>query len=82
EILILSTDRLDHTCEIAEGIRQEVEEHVFRCRGKELHCTLTLGVAGHRSGNGVEDTIKHADSRLYYGKHNGKNRVVTPYNSQ
>lgn len=82
EILILSNDRLDHTCEMAEKIRHEVEGHVFRCRGKELHCTLTLGVAGHRVGNAVEDTIKHADSRLYYGKQNGKNRVVTPYNSQ
>lgn len=82
EILIMSTDRLDHTCETAESIRHEVEEHVFHCRGKELHCTLTLGVAGHRVGNVVEDTIKHADSRLYYGKQNGKNRVVTPYNSQ
>ncbi len=82
EILILSNDRLDHTCEIAEHIRHDVEEHIFRCRGKELHCTLTLGVAGHRVGNAVEDTIKHADSRLYYGKQNGKNRVVTPYNSQ
>lgn len=82
EILILSNDRLDHTCETAECIRHDVEEHIFCCRGKELHCTLTLGVAGHRVGNAVEDTIKHADSRLYYGKQNGKNRVVTPYNSQ
>lgn len=82
EILILSNDRLDHTCETAENIRHDVEQHIFSCRGKELHCTLTLGVAGHRVGNSVEDTIKHADSRLYYGKQNGKNRVVTPYNSQ
>lgn len=82
EILILSNDRLDHTCETAECIRHDVEEHIFCCRGKALHCTLTLGVAGHRVGNAVEDTIKHADSRLYYGKQNGKNRVVTPYNSQ
>ncbi|MDE7415833.1 MAG: GGDEF domain-containing protein [Lachnospiraceae bacterium] len=82
EILILSNDRLDHTCKIAENIRHDVEQHVFCCCGKELHCTLTLGVAGHRAGNTVEDTIKHADSRLYYGKQNGKNRVVTPYNSQ
>lgn len=82
EILILSNDRLDHICETAENIRCDVEQHVFRCRGKELHCTLTLGVAGHRVGSVVEDTIKHADSRLYYGKQNGRNRVVTPYNSQ
>ena len=82
EILILSNDRLDHTCETAERIRHDVEEHRFCCRGQELHCTLTLGVAGHRVGSVVEDTIKHADSRLYYGKQNGKNRVVTPYNAQ
>lgn len=82
EILILSTDSLDHTCEAAERIRHDVEEHVFQCRGKELHCTLTLGVAGHRAGTIIEDTIKHADNRLYHGKQNGKNLVVTPYNSQ
>lgn len=82
EILVLSNDRLDYACETAENIRHDVEEHIFCCRGKELRCTLTLGVAGHRVGNAVEDTIKHADSRLYYGKQNGRNRVVTPYNSQ
>lgn len=82
EILILSKDRLDHTCTTAENIRHDVEEHVFCCRGKELHCTLTLGVARHSVGAVIEDTIKHADSRLYYGKQNGKNRVVTPFNSQ
>lgn len=82
EILIMTKVPLDHTCKIAENIRAEVETHSFRLHETAIHCSLTLGVATHRLGNGVEDTITHADKRLYYGKKNGKNRVVSPYDAQ
>lgn len=81
EILILSNTPLDVTCQIAENIRSEVESHVFNCHNQSIHCSLTLGVAAHRQGNTVEDTITHADRRLYYGKQNGKNRVVSPFDT-
>lgn len=81
EILILSNDRIDHTCDIAENIRRNVENNIFHFQDKFIHCSLTLGVASHRMGNTVEDTIMHADSRLYYGKQHGKNRVVSPYDT-
>ncbi|MCM1155695.1 MAG: GGDEF domain-containing protein [Roseburia sp.] len=81
EILILSNDRLDHTCDIAESIRRNVEHHLFCFQDKFIHCSLTLGIAAHRIGNTVEDTITHADSRLYYGKQHGKNRVVSSYDT-
>lgn len=81
ELLILCNDKLDTACRIAENIRRNVEEHIFHCRGKSIHCSLTLGVAAHKKGSSIEDTITHADSRLYYGKQNGKNRVVSPYDT-
>lgn len=81
EILILCSVKLNKTCEIAESIRCHVENHAFSLHGKSIHCSLTLGVATHRPGNTVEDTITHADRRLYYGKHNGKNRVVSPFDA-
>ncbi|MDE6748414.1 MAG: GGDEF domain-containing protein [Lachnospiraceae bacterium] len=81
EILILSTENLDTTCKIAENIRRNVESHNFLYNGKIIHCTLTIGVASHKQGNTIADTIMHADNRLYYGKKNGKNRVVTPYDA-
>ena len=42
---------------------------------------MTLGIATHRENHKVEETIKHADERLYYGKQNGKNRVVSVYDT-
>lgn len=81
EILILCNVKLHKTCEIAENIRSQVENHVFSLHETSIHCTLTLGVAAHRPGNTVEDTITHADRRLYHGKHNGKNRVVSPFDT-
>lgn len=81
EILILCNESLDLTCKIAENIRKDVESHNFDYDGKIIHCTLTIGVAAHKKGNTIADTIMHADNRLYYGKKNGKNRVVTPYDT-
>ncbi|MCH5250078.1 MAG: GGDEF domain-containing protein [Lachnospiraceae bacterium] len=81
EILILSNDSMDNTCQIAENIRKTVENHVFSLRDTSIHCTLTLGVATHKKGAPIDETITHADGRLYYGKQNGKNRVVTPYDT-
>ena len=79
EILILINGNLDIACQIAENIRKSVESHTFSLHETSIHCTLTLGVASHRNGTTTDETITHADSRLYYGKQNGKNRVVTPF---
>lgn len=81
EILILSNNNMDHTCQIAENIRKAVEDHIFNLHDKSIHCTLTLGVALHKKGATIDETITHADTRLYYGKQNGKNRVVSPYDT-
>ena len=81
EILIMTKVPLDYTCKIAESIRSSVEEHLFVWNETTIHCSLTLGVAVHRIGNVVEDTITHADRRLYYGKKNGKNRVISPFDA-
>lgn len=81
EILILSHENLDLTCKIAENIRKDIENYDFAYDGKIIHCTITIGVAAHKQGNTISDTIMHADNRLYHGKKNGKNRVITPYDT-
>ncbi|MCM1173925.1 MAG: GGDEF domain-containing protein [Blautia sp.] len=81
EILIMAKVPLDQTCQIAENIRSNVEEHLFVWRETAIHCSLTLGVAAHKIGDAVENTITHADKRLYYGKKNGRNRVVSSFDA-
>ncbi len=37
--------------------------------------TVSIGVAAHRSGDTVEQTLERADAALYRAKGNGRNRV-------
>ncbi len=77
EILILVNNcSAEKTVQIAEDIRRNVEQHVFRLGERLIHCTLTLGVASYERGKTIEETITNADSKLYRGKQNGKNVVV------
>jgi diguanylate cyclase (GGDEF)-like protein len=38
--------------------------------------TISIGVAAHRHGDGVDQTLARADAALYRAKHEGRNRVV------
>lgn len=77
EIIILHTGSFDETCMSAEQIRLSVSTHDFTMSDKTLHCSITIGVSQHISGESVDATIKRADERLYWGKQNGKNMVVS-----
>ncbi len=45
--------------------------------GVRIPVTMTFGVAESPDGSAPERTINEADSLLYYGKENGRNRIVT-----
>lgn len=77
EILLLVDSSLDQTCQIAERIRCDIYNYGFHLRNQVIHCSVTIGVALHKPGRAIDDTITHADNNLYYGKRHGKNRVVS-----
>lgn len=76
EILILSNVNPEQTRSIMEKIRRNVANHIFIYGEKLIRCSITIGIAAHKSGAVVEDTISSADYNLYHGKRNGKNQVV------
>lgn len=77
EILILITSQMeDKACRIAEDIRRNVANHIFKLDSKWIHCTLTLGVSAYNGHDTLEETISKADYNLYTGKRNGKNVVI------
>ena len=76
EILILNNQNKEATKSMLEKIRRNVANHLFVSEGKIIRCSITIGIAVHKSGDGIEDTIGFADGNLYQGKRNGKNRVV------
>ncbi|MBP5555898.1 MAG: diguanylate cyclase [Lachnospiraceae bacterium] len=38
--------------------------------------TVTVGISSYAPGKTTNDMMEDADSKLYYGKRNGKNQVV------
>lgn len=80
ELLLIVRGDQQLACRTAESIRRRVEESVFCSNGKSIHCSITIGVALHQKGRTIDQTITHADNNLYYGKKNGKNRVVCKEN--
>ncbi|WP_338092290.1 diguanylate cyclase [Leptospira adleri] len=59
---------------IAEHLRQEVENHVVLQNGNAV--TLSIGISEGRGGkHGLEESFSHADQALYRAKTTGRNRV-------
>lgn len=60
----------------AERIRRKIEEAVIELvDGRQLKCTVSIGVAEWRHGLRLDELIGFADMALYRAKHLGRNRV-------
>jgi diguanylate cyclase (GGDEF)-like protein len=77
EILILVNDPLDAASLAAERIRKNIESLTVDFHGQKIHITMTFGIAESFPGYRIEQLIRQADDKLYYGKKHGKNQVVT-----
>ncbi len=77
EFLILVNDGPEIAVDVANRIRAAIEAYEFNYEGKTLHVTITLGVSGYYSSAKVKTLIEIADKRLYKGKENGRNQVVS-----
>ncbi len=55
---------------------EKIREMTIRTEGYDIKVTLTFGVVeGYQTT--IEKLVEEADEKLYYGKQNGRNRVVT-----
>lgn len=77
EFLILVPGIIGAAIITAETIRSQVENITLRYAGIDICCTMTFGVAAYRQGEPIVKTTARADKRLYYGKENGKNCVIS-----
>jgi two-component system cell cycle response regulator len=75
-IVLEGTDR-NGARQLAERIRQEVEEQSFDSSKGRFQATLSLGVAVYPDdARSKQDVITRADQALYAAKHGGRNRTV------
>jgi diguanylate cyclase (GGDEF)-like protein len=62
--------------QLAERIRQSMEQQIFHTDQGELNVTLSMGVASFPShAHTREHLVERADAALYMAKDNGRNKV-------
>ncbi len=65
----------------AERLRQAIAEQPFETKAGNIECTVSIGVAEHRSGEPVHQTVGRADAALYRAKSRGRNRIESDLES-
>jgi diguanylate cyclase (GGDEF)-like protein len=74
-IVLEATDRVGAR-QLAERIRQEVEQQSFPSAKGAFKATLSIGVASTEDARDKTEIIARADQSLYAAKHGGRNRTV------
>lgn len=72
-VMIMPATSLKETMVIADKLRIEVEECVFRYKGSEVPVTISIGVAEFHEGDTGESVFSRADEALYLAKNSGRN---------
>jgi diguanylate cyclase (GGDEF)-like protein len=75
-ILLLPETDIDGAAVIGEKLRKAIADNLFEFGDQRLRITMTFGIASFRKGESVEACITRADTALYHGKENGRNKVM------
>lgn len=76
EFIIAVNTSIDNLENIANRIRQIVQENIFSYEDLDLNITISLGCTYCNEGDNFDDLFKIADEALYLAKNSGRNRVV------
>jgi len=75
-LIALAGYKKDEAYDILEELRKSIEDLEIEYEGQIIKITMTFGVAEYEVSGSVHDAVERADALLYYGKNNGRNRVV------
>jgi diguanylate cyclase (GGDEF)-like protein len=76
-LLILTGSSAEAARDAAERIRTAVSSKDWSVIAAGLKVTVSVGIAGFRKGESIEQLLKRADNALYQAKHAGRNRIVS-----
>ncbi|MFV8819160.1 diguanylate cyclase [Haliea sp. E17] len=75
-IMLLPETDTEGAVVLAEKLRHAVENAEFDFGGERMRITMTFGVSAFRTGDTLDSCIARADTAMYHGKKNGRNRVM------
>lgn len=77
-VVVMPDTDLSMASGVAERLRRQVAEEVFKIEkdGLELNITCSVGVTVSKEMEDVDELLKRADEALYMAKREGRNRVV------
>lgn len=75
-IILRKLSNLEHGKQIAENIRQSVQDMPLMYGKKPIEVTLSIGVSSFSGGEEIKKSISRADVTMYEAKNTGRNRVV------
>ncbi len=76
-LLVFGGISYDEAVKTVEQLMNEI--HAYRCRfdGMEIPVTMTFGIERYRRTGSIDSVISRADDKLYFGKNNGRDRIIT-----
>ena len=74
-VVVFPETRLDEAGAVAERLRAAVAEHPIEVGGDALGVTVSIGLAAHAPGQGMDKLLQRADAALYTAKQDGRNLV-------
>lgn len=75
--LLLNNTEHNGALELAERIRQFVEQTPCICNGEKISITVSMGIAMFTSKDTRESLFERADKALYQAKAGGRNQVIS-----
>ena len=76
-IILKSRGDFESSIKYVDGLRELIQNHEFIYDNKEIHLTITIGIAKYIKDISIDDWINTADMKLYEGKNSGKNKTVS-----
>jgi len=74
--IILPNVTLENGKNVAERIRNVIENHEIKYDGKVIRISASLGVTQVKEGDTIDTLYRRADEALYQAKRDGKNKVI------
>lgn len=71
----LSRSTARETWNVAQRLRNAVEQNVFEFEGQEMRLTISLGIVRYDLGENLETAMREADLLTYQSKKDGRNRI-------